>query len=131
MPFTLVVKSDDVHVRLGGDDALWTVLNEPSFRNGLLGGRFVGTIPTDHARLHPHDVAMSLWLGEGKLRGWAAAQATTEPIAGAVSSYVELRKNRDRRSGVTPTADCAPDPLSSPVTPVQRTPRGPSPPASR
>ena len=34
-PIALMVKSDDVHVKLGGEGALWTVLNGPSF-NGKL-----------------------------------------------------------------------------------------------
>ncbi|MDQ6828269.1 MAG: hypothetical protein M3081_05325, partial [Gemmatimonadota bacterium] len=70
----------------------WTVLNNATFRDRLLGGQFAGAIPTADAALHPHRVSMSLWLKDGKLRGWAAAIATTEPIAGAVSSYVELTR---------------------------------------
>jgi hypothetical protein len=92
VPITLLVKSDDVHVRMGGDRELWTVLNNVSFRNGLLNGQFAGTIPTDDARLHPHNIGVSLWLKDGTLRGWGAAQSTNDPVAGAVSSYVELTK---------------------------------------
>lgn len=90
LPLAIVVKSDDVHVKMGGDNALWTVLNDVSFRNGLLGGRFPGAIPTDDAKRYPHDVLVSLWLNDAKLRGWGAAVATNVPVAGAVSSYVEL-----------------------------------------
>ena len=92
-PFALRIESGDVHVRLGGNDALWTVLNGPSWRNNLLGGRFMGTIPSDEAKMFPHAIGISLWLDEGKLRGWAAAQTTDEPITGAMSSYAELTKS--------------------------------------
>ena len=67
-------------------------MNDASFQHGLLGGCFAGMIPTDDARMHPHDVLMSLWLKDGKLRGWAAAEATNDPIAGAISSCAELTK---------------------------------------
>jgi hypothetical protein len=92
VPLTLLVKSDDVHAKLGGNRELWTVLNNASFRNGLLGGQFPGVIPTDDAKLHPHNIGVSLFLKDGKLQGWAAAQSTNDPVAGAISSYVELTK---------------------------------------
>jgi CubicO group peptidase (beta-lactamase class C family) len=91
-PLSLLIKPDDVHVKLGPTTALWTALNGPSWRNNLLGGRFVGTIPSEEARRFPHDVGLSLWLDEGKLRGWAAALTTDEPLTGAMSSYAELTK---------------------------------------
>jgi hypothetical protein len=92
MPFSLLIKPDDVHVKLGGADALWTSLNGPSWRNNLLGGRFVGTIASEEARRFPHNVGISLWYDEGKLRGWAAALTTDEPVTGAMSSYAELTR---------------------------------------
>lgn len=90
-PITLLVKSDDVHVRLGSP-SLWTVLNGPAFRDNLLNGRFMGTIPSDEARRFPHAVSMSLLRQGDTLRGWAAAITTDEPVTGAMSSYVELTK---------------------------------------
>jgi CubicO group peptidase (beta-lactamase class C family) len=95
-PFVLLIKSDDVHVRLGAGNALWTMLNGPSWRNNLLGGRFMGTIPSDEARRFPHNIGLSLWLDDGKLRGWAAAMTTDEPVTGAMSSYAELTKVANR-----------------------------------
>jgi CubicO group peptidase (beta-lactamase class C family) len=91
MPITLLVKPDDVHVRLG-DSQLWAVLTRPTFRDNLLSGGFLGTIPTDDARRHPHYLAVSLQHADGKLRGWAAAITTDDPVSGAVSSYAELTK---------------------------------------
>jgi hypothetical protein len=49
-------------------------------------------MPTTDAMRHPHNLAMLLWSGDGKLQGWVAAIATNDPIAGAVSSYAELTK---------------------------------------
>jgi hypothetical protein len=91
-PIALLVKSDDVHVRLGGPDALWTVLNTPTFRDNLLTGRFAGTIPSEEARRFPHNVGMSLLLQGDTLRGWAAAMTTDDPLTGAMSSYAELTR---------------------------------------
>jgi hypothetical protein len=91
-PMTLLVKSNDVLVRLGERDALWTLLNGPTFRDNLLNGRFVGTIPSDEARRFPHTVGVALLRQGNTLRGWAAAMTTDEPVTGAMSSYVELTK---------------------------------------
>jgi CubicO group peptidase (beta-lactamase class C family) len=91
-PLTLLIKPDDVHARLGAPSALWTTLNNPSFRNNLLGGRFVGKIPSDEAGRFPHDIGISFWYDGAKLRGWAAALTTDEPVTGAMSSYAELTK---------------------------------------
>jgi hypothetical protein len=91
-PITLLVKSDDVHVRLGGQDALWTVLNRPTFRDGVLGGQFAGTIPSAEARRFPHNVGVALLLQGDTLRGWAAAMTTDDPLTGAMSSYAELTR---------------------------------------
>jgi hypothetical protein len=92
VPFSLLIKPDDVHAKLGGDNALWTSLNGPSWRNNLLGGRFAGTIPSEEASRFPQNVGISLWYDEGKLRGWAAALTTDEPVTGAMSSYAELTR---------------------------------------
>jgi CubicO group peptidase (beta-lactamase class C family) len=94
VPLVLAVKSDIVSVKFGADSTSprWTELTEATFRNKQLDGQFAGTIPTDDARLFPHVIRISLWLDEGTLRGWAAAVATNDPVAGAVSSYVELTR---------------------------------------
>ena len=92
VPLTIRVKSDEILVRLGGPDALWSLVNRASFQDQLLAGQFLGTIPTADAQRHPHNVGMSLWYADGKLRGWLAAIATNRPMAGAVSSYAELTR---------------------------------------
>jgi CubicO group peptidase (beta-lactamase class C family) len=92
VPLTIRVKSDEILVRLGGPDALWSFVNRASFQDQLLAGQFLGTIPTADAQRHPHNVGMSLWYADGKLRGWLAAIATNRPVAGAVSSYAELTR---------------------------------------
>jgi CubicO group peptidase (beta-lactamase class C family) len=95
VPLVLMIRPDDVHVRLGsGGNALWTVLNFASYRANLLGGRFAGTIPSEEAKRFPHAVGLSLLHEAGKLRGWAAAMTTDEPVTGAMSSYAELTKRR-------------------------------------
>ncbi|HJU65381.1 MAG TPA: serine hydrolase, partial [Gemmatimonadaceae bacterium] len=96
IPITLQVRPDDIHVRLG-DSQLWAVFNGPSFRNNLISGRFHGTIPSDDAKRHPHFVAVSLLHDGGKLRGWAAAITTDEPVSGAVASYAELTKKGETK----------------------------------
>ena len=99
-PIALLVKSDDVHVRLGsGPDVLWTVLNAPTFRNNLLGGQFAGTIPSEEARRFPQNVGVSLLLQGDTLRGWAAAMTTDDPLTGAMSSYAELTRKPAVSSG--------------------------------
>jgi len=99
-PIALLVKSDDVHVRLGtGPDVLWTVLNEPTFKNNLLGGEFAGTIPSEEARRFPQNVGVSLLLQGDTLRGWAAAMTTDNPLTGAMSSYAELTRKPAVSSG--------------------------------
>ena len=91
-PIALLVKSDDVHVRLGGRDALWAVLNAPTFRDRVLGGQFAGTIPSEEARRFPHNVGVALLLQGDTLRGWAAAMTTDDPLTGAMSSYAQLTR---------------------------------------
>ncbi|HEX6052467.1 MAG TPA: serine hydrolase domain-containing protein [Gemmatimonadaceae bacterium] len=91
-PMTLLVKSNDVLVRLGEPGALWTLFNTPAYRDSLLNGRFVGTIPSDEARRFPHIVSVSLLRQGNTFRGWAAAITTDDPVTGAMSSYVELTK---------------------------------------
>jgi len=95
VPLVLMIRPDDVHVRLGsGAGAMWTVLNAPSYRANLLGGRFMGTIPSEEAKRFPHAIGLSLLNDGGKLRGWAAAVTTDDPVTGAMSSYAELTRRR-------------------------------------
>ncbi len=93
VPMVLWVGESDVRARFGDAPALWTLVNDASFANGLLGGRFVGTVPTDDARRAPHVVAMLLRLHEGTLRGWLAAQVTAPTNDYSLSFYADLVKD--------------------------------------
>jgi CubicO group peptidase (beta-lactamase class C family) len=90
IPMVVRIDSADVRVQLGGPNALWTLLNRVTFRNQLLAGQFVGTIPTAEALRVPHVVGVQLQLRDGMLRGWGAAQADTETNDYSLSSYVQL-----------------------------------------
>jgi CubicO group peptidase (beta-lactamase class C family) len=93
LPIAVRVKADEVLVRLGaGQDALWTVLNRPRYDNQLLEGSLAGNVPTPDAMRYQHNLALSLWNADGKLRGFVASVATNRPVGGAVSSYAELTK---------------------------------------
>jgi CubicO group peptidase (beta-lactamase class C family) len=92
LPLVLRVDSAEVRVRLGDAPGLWTLLNDATFSKRLLGGRFLGTIPTADARRVAHVVAMSLYLNQGTLRGWTAAQVTAETNDYSLSSYAELTR---------------------------------------
>jgi CubicO group peptidase (beta-lactamase class C family) len=93
VPLVLWVGESDVRARFGDAPALWTLVNDATFANGLLGGRFVGTVPTDDARRAPHVIAMLLRLHEGTLRGWLAAQVTAPTNDFSLSSYADLVKD--------------------------------------
>jgi CubicO group peptidase (beta-lactamase class C family) len=95
VPFRLAVRGkDDIHVALG--DQLETLLNEVRYekQEGVLAGRFAGTIPTSDAMRRPHQVLLRLWYRDGKLAGQATAQTRTDPVYFALSSYVELERSR-------------------------------------
>ncbi len=93
VPMVLWVGASDMRARFGEAPALWTLVNDASFANGLLSGRFVGTVPTDDARRAPHIVTMLLRLHEGTLRGWLAAQVTGPTNDFSLSSYANLAKD--------------------------------------
>ena len=96
MPLSLVIQDDgDIHVRIGSD--LRALLNQVSWRNNNLRGRFAGTIPTADARRWPHSVLLNLRLRSGTLSGMATAQTTAEPIFFALTSYASLTKKAQPR----------------------------------
>jgi CubicO group peptidase (beta-lactamase class C family) len=91
LPFRLAVQPDgDIHVRLGNQ--LPALLADARFSDGLLVGRFAGSIPTPDAERHPHSILLQLRWFDGTLKGQATAQTTDEPVYFALTSYVELRK---------------------------------------
>lgn len=89
LPFKLTFQPDgDVQARIGeGAPAL---VNGVRWANGVLTGRFAGTIPTPDAGRHPHSMLLQLRLLDGTLKGQASAQTTDEPVYFALTSYVEL-----------------------------------------
>lgn len=99
IPIVMRVDSSEVRVRLGDRDALWTLLNDPSYRDGLLAGRFLGTMPTADARRVAHVIALQLQARNGAMRGWAAASATTPTNDYSLSSYAELARVPARSAG--------------------------------
>jgi hypothetical protein len=90
LPFVLRIDSSEVRVQLNG--SLWTLLNDAGYRGGVIGGRFLGTIPTADARRVAHVVTLQLQLRNGTMRGWVAATATAETNDYSLSSYAELTR---------------------------------------
>ena len=93
-PLDLVIRGDDVQVRLGGGDAPWTLLEATRFIDGIqvLWGAFEGAIPSEEARRFPHDILLSLWFDGTRLVGGVTAVTKDEPRTGAMSSYAELTR---------------------------------------
>jgi CubicO group peptidase (beta-lactamase class C family) len=91
-PLVLDIKdTGDVHVRL--DRQLLTLLNDPSYRDGYLRGRFAGDVDYDDDRGRKHFVQLELKLRDGVLDG--SATTMTEPDAwgsSAVTHWAELKR---------------------------------------
>jgi CubicO group peptidase (beta-lactamase class C family) len=95
IPMSMEVQEDgDVHVQVEGQ--LATLLTGVSFQGGTLRGRFAGQIPTADARRHPHSVLLALRQDGNMLRGAASAQTLEQPIHFALTSYVEVMRQRNR-----------------------------------
>jgi CubicO group peptidase (beta-lactamase class C family) len=60
-------ESGDIHAQLG--DQLKTLVNHAELTNGTLGGRMLGTIPTEDAARRPHEVYFDLKLRDQLLNG--------------------------------------------------------------
>lgn len=91
VPLKMAFQQDgDVLVTLG--DRMPALLGGPRWNDGVLSGRFPGTIPTPDASRYPHSVFLQLRLIDGKLKGQASAQTTDEPVYFALTSYVELAR---------------------------------------
>ena len=92
LPLVLVIKdSGDVHVRL--DKQLETLLNNPSFHEGFLRGRFAGNIGTDDARGRRYHLHLEAKLRDQVLNG--PVMAITLPDGrgtSAVTHWVELKR---------------------------------------
>lgn len=95
IPIYLVVQEDgDVHVQVEGQ--LETLLTGISLQGGTLIGRYAGEIPTSDAQRHPHSVLLALRSYGDTLRGAASAQTLEAPIHFALTSYVEVARERNR-----------------------------------
>jgi hypothetical protein len=92
LPIVLRIDSSEVRVRLGDRGALWTLLNDAGYRGGMIGGRFLGAIPTADAQRVAHLITLQLQLRNGTMRGWIAASATAETNDYSLSSYAELTR---------------------------------------
>ncbi|MDX2058336.1 MAG: serine hydrolase domain-containing protein [Gemmatimonadales bacterium] len=97
IPFKLLLKSDDVHAQLvTGRVPLWTVLNQPSFSRGILGGALAVTVPTEEALRYPQIGYLTLLHRGDTLRGYlVSAWVLDRPTAG-LPSYVEVTRKRPR-----------------------------------
>ena len=92
LPFVMRVEADgDIKIDIG---TIWSLLNGVSWENDHLVGRFLGRIPTPDAGRHSHNIALDLRLRDGKLSGSATAQTNTQPMHFALSSYVELTRQK-------------------------------------
>jgi CubicO group peptidase (beta-lactamase class C family) len=92
VPLHLTIKGSEIRVRMGDSHAQTMLLDHPQLAHGVLSGEFAGTIPTDDARRHPHQVTLSLHVEGNKLKGFAAAVDTDTRATFALSSYAELTK---------------------------------------
>ena len=91
VPMRLVAQPDgDIFVWVG--DQPRAVLNELTFADGRLNGRFAGSIPTDDAKRWSHSIWLDLVLGNETLAGQANAITTTAREMWSLGSYAELRK---------------------------------------
>ncbi len=91
IPFCMSFRPNgDIHVKLA--DELETVLNEVTYRDPKLEGRFAGRIPTADAKRYPHTVILRLRLRGDRLIGEATAETTLDSVHYALTSYVELER---------------------------------------
>ena len=91
VPFKLAVQQDGgALVTLG--DRVPALLAGARWADGVLTGRFAGSVPTPDAGRYPHSVWVQLRLIDGKLKGQASAQTTDEPVYFALTSYLEMGK---------------------------------------
>jgi len=86
-----IEESGTVRVRL--TQQLWTLLNQVSFRDGTLNGRFSGDIGTPDASRRPHVIQLSLKLRGDVLNGSAIAMSIPGPRgSNALTYWAEVKK---------------------------------------
>lgn len=88
-----ILDSGDVHVRIGTQ--LETLLNNVTFKNGVLAGNTLSQIETSDTKRYPHTVDISLTLRGDVLNGRASANSVPDPkwtwIYG-LPHWMELRR---------------------------------------
>lgn len=88
MPIKMLVQKDgDVHIKL--DEQMETLMNDVSFDDGILSGRFCGKIKTEDASRFPHYISLKIKLRGKRMSGSASARASNRY---ALASYINLRK---------------------------------------
>src|SRR5581483_5624066 len=80
----------DIPIKLG--EEMETLLNDASFKHGILEGRFAGTMPTPDASRYRHSLELHLRLRGGKLNGQIIAETPDDSVHFALSSYAELTR---------------------------------------
>jgi CubicO group peptidase (beta-lactamase class C family) len=93
IPFWMELRpGGDIHLKLG--ENFETLLNEVSYRDGVLFGTFPSSIPTPDVSRYRSDVELKLWPEGDSLRGQATAVTSTDPEHYALSSYVDLAREK-------------------------------------
>jgi CubicO group peptidase (beta-lactamase class C family) len=91
LPLSITFQQDgDIHIKLG--DEMETLVNDASFKNGILEGRFDRSMPTPDARRYPHSLLLHLRLRGNKLNGQVIAETPDDSVHFALSSFAELTK---------------------------------------
>jgi CubicO group peptidase (beta-lactamase class C family) len=91
VPIRLEIRDNgDVFASLGEQPR--AVVNQLTFVNNRLTGRFAGQIGTDDAGRWPHSLQLGLQLVEGALKGQLSAQTGTDPLYYSLASYAELKR---------------------------------------
>lgn len=92
MPMRITARPDGIVFVWLGDEPR-AVLNDVTFRNNRLSGRFAGQIPTDDAMRWAHTVSIDLQVVDGLLKGQVSAQTSTDVLYYSLASYAELKKS--------------------------------------
>lgn len=88
---SIVFQQDgDIHVKLG--EQLETLVNKASFRDGILEGRFAGSITTPDVNRYRHSLLLHLRLRGDKLTGQVIAETPDDSVHYALTSYAELAR---------------------------------------
>jgi CubicO group peptidase (beta-lactamase class C family) len=85
------LSSGDVHAKFG--DQLTTLVNEPSFKDGVFHGYLASRIGTPDTERTPYTIELSLRLRGDVLNGDASADGTDGPrVRNALAHWIELKK---------------------------------------